>query len=129
MDVADENQKWLSSKLEASLMEALDEKAKSIGLSRSEAVRKAIEQWTDESSGPASGSSAEILQRLQRIESKLHAPEASTKETSRQEHDSEEETNSEEEQSTQDELSSVQMYEGDELLDWIEKEGEKSESQ
>lgn len=33
--------KWLSSKLEAALMDELDEKAKSIGLSRSEAVRKA----------------------------------------------------------------------------------------
>lgn len=119
-----DEQKWLSSKLEASLMKALDEKAKSIGLSRSEAVRRAIELWARGSSdaGADSGTSAEIVERLQRIESKLGAD--SSRE-SRQDHDpAADEDNPGEDQG--EGLDSMRMYEGEDLLNWIESEGEKS---
>lgn len=123
--VADENQKWLSSKLEASLMEALDKKAKSIGLSRSEAVRKAIEQWVDGSSKePAdeASSGAEIIERLERIESKLGS--ASENDVV-EEREGEEDTGSSEEAQDGEGLGQMQMYEGEDLLNWIDSESEK----
>lgn len=118
--------KWLSSKLEAALMDELDEKAKSIGLSRSEAVRKAIKQWTEEPSEPAqpTDGQTEIITRLERIEQRIGGSEAS--------HDSHEEAHEEaheEERQSNDKepreegLGQMEMYEGDELLNWIEKEG------
>lgn len=76
---ADQGRKWLSSKLEVSLMDELDAKAKSIGLSRSEAVRKAITQWlTTEDPGieqpgryTTDPEISRIPQRLERIEATL----------------------------------------------------------
>lgn len=126
-----EQQKWLSSKLEASLMEDLDEKAKSIGLSRSEAVRKAIRQWVEgaEKPGASADSHAQIMEKLERIESRLASravagPGANEPETS--EPESNDNAGSSESADEEQDLGQMQMYEGEDLLNWIDSESEKS---
>ena len=126
-----DEQKWLSSKLEASLMEALDKKAKSIGLSRSEAVRKAIDQWVEGSSADTAASEghhhAEIIERLERIESRL----AESEQDENGEASSEVGSGSPQDSSRADEdgegLGQMEMYEGEDLLNWIDSESEKTE--
>lgn len=121
-----DQQKWLSSKLEASLMEDLDEKAKSIGLSRSEAIRKAIRQWVEgtEKPGASADSHAQIMEKLERIESRLgsnsiEAPGTSEPETN-------DNAGSGESGDEEQDLGQMQMYEGEDLLNWIDSESEKT---
>ena len=127
-----DEQKWLSSKLEASLMEALDKKAKSIGLSRSEAVRKAIDQWVEGSSADTAaseGAHAEIIERLERIETRL----ADSEQGENGEASSEVGSGSPQDASQASEdgegLGQMEMYEGEDLLNWIDSESEKTEGQ